>query len=315
MRVLLAYDASKGAEQAASLAIATPWPSGSSVRVVAVMEPTAALVPGPPMATARMMSSPDVEAQIVDFLQAEVAALVGRLEAAGLEAAGNVLRGRPATVLVEEAGTYEADLVLVGSRGHGPIASLVLGSVSAEVVDHAPCPVLVARGTGADRVLLASDGSFHAAHAESIIAHWPIFADAHIRVVSVAEVARPWHSGIAPTMYRQAMVAYAKDVDEAKTRHLDVARDAAARLNAAGRTVDATLRVGDAAAEIIEEASSWGADLVVLGSRGLTGLTRLVLGSVARNVLHGSTSSVLVVRDATKASVPGSDRGDFASYG
>jgi nucleotide-binding universal stress UspA family protein len=54
--------------------------------------------------------------------------------------------------------------------------------------------------------------------------------------------------------------------------------------------------VGDAAAEIVEEASSWPADLVVLGSRGLTGLTRIVLGSVARNVLQGSQSSVLVVR-------------------
>jgi nucleotide-binding universal stress UspA family protein len=315
MRALIAYDGSKGAEQTGSLAIATPWPSRTSVRVVAVMEPSTALVPGPPISAARLVTSPEVEGQILDYLQDEVARLVERLEAAGLEAAGQVLRGRPANVLVEEAGTYEADLVLVGSRGHGPIASLVLGSVSAEVVDHAPCPVLVARGTHGKRVLLASDGSSHAARAEAIVADWPIFADAHIRVVSVAEVARPWHSGIAPTMYRQAMVAYAKDVDEAKTRHLDVARDAATRLNAAGRTVDATLRVGDAAAEIIEEASSWGADLVVLGSRGLTGLTRLVLGSVARNVLHGSTSSVLVVRDATKASVPGSDRGDFASYG
>ena len=66
-------------------------------------------------------------------------------------------------------------------------------------------------------------------------------------------------------------------------------------------TADATLRVGDAAAEIIEEASSWGADLLVLGSRGLTGLSRLVLGSVARNVLQGSDRSVLVVRHPADA--------------
>jgi nucleotide-binding universal stress UspA family protein len=55
------------------------------------------------------------------------------------------------------------------------------------------------------------------------------------------------------------------------------------------------MREGDAAAEAIAVAEERGADLIVLGSRGRTGLTRLVLGSVARNVLSGSTASVLVV--------------------
>jgi nucleotide-binding universal stress UspA family protein len=61
------------------------------------------------------------------------------------------------------------------------------------------------------------------------------------------------------------------------------------------------MRHGDPAAEIIAGAEASGADLIVLGSRGLTGLTRLLLGSVARNVLSGSTASVLVVRDASHA--------------
>lgn len=298
MRVLLAYDASAGAEVAASLVLAIRWPSGSAVHVVAVMEPSAALVPGLPLTSARLVTSPEVEAQIVDYLESEVAGVVERLGAAGVDAHGKVHRGRPATVLVDEARREAADLVVAGSRGHGPIASLVLGSVSAELVDHVPCPVLVARRPAAERVLYATDGSASAAHAEQILAQWPIFAYASIRVVSVAEVVRPWHTGIAPTMYRQVVDAYARDLDAAKTQHAAVANDAAARLEAAGRTAEATLRVGDAAAEILDEASSWRADLVVLGSRGLTGLPRLVLGSVARNVLQGSQSSVLIVRDA-----------------
>jgi nucleotide-binding universal stress UspA family protein len=52
---------------------------------------------------------------------------------------------------------------------------------------------------------------------------------------------------------------------------------------------------GDAATAIIAAAHEFEADLVVIGSRGQTGLARMVLGSVARNVLHGSGSSVLVV--------------------
>ena len=298
MRALLAYDASAGSEEAASLVLALPWPSGSPVRVVAVVEPSSALVSAVPLTLGRPVTSPEIDAEIVEYLGSEVALVVERLQAAGTHAEGEVLRGRPATVLVDEAHRFAADLIVAGSRGHGQIASLVLGSVSAELVDHAPCPVLVARRPEAKRVIFASNGSASANHAEELIAQWPIFDDVALRVVSVAEVVRPWHTGVAPTMYRQVAEAYAKDLDAAKTEHEALARSAAERLRGAGRTADEKLRVGDAAAEIIEEASSWHADLIVLGSRGLTGLSRIVLGSVARNVLQSGASSVLVVRES-----------------
>ena len=295
MRVLLAYDASGGAEEAVALASALRWPAGSAVRVVAVIEPSAALVPAVPLTTAGLVTSPEIEAQIREQLASDVDGVVRRLKTANLAAEGVVLNGRAASVIVDEARRFSADVVVAGSRGHGPIATLVLGSVSAELVDHATCPVLVARGRSAKRVLLASDGSAFASHAESLVAAWPMFEEADIRVISVAEVVRPWHTGLAPSMYRQVVEAYASDLAKAKTEQDAVARGAVERLTAAGRSADAKLRVGDAAAEIIDEASSWGADLVVLGSRGLTGLSRIVLGSVARNVLQGTHTSVLIV--------------------
>jgi len=57
------------------------------------------------------------------------------------------------------------------------------------------------------------------------------------------------------------------------------------------------MRDGDAAGEIVAVAEQRGADLVVPGSRGRTGMTRLLLGSVARNVLSASPASVLIARD------------------
>ena len=290
MRVLIAYDGSAGAAQAVALAEGIDLSAGSMVGVVSVVEPATLPQWSTGGATPELQER-DALAQVV----AEQAAVVGRLSAPDRTVDAVLLRDRPASGLVDQAREFSADLVIVGSRGHGPIASLLLGSVSAEVVDHAPCPVLVARRSTLERVVFATDGSMAAAAAEDVLVRWPIFASVPIRVVSVADVVRPWTTGIAPTMYTRVLNAYAKDVGEAEAEHLRIATGSAKRLAEAGRSADAEMRKGDAAAEIIAVAQESGADLVVVGSRGQTGLKSIVLGSVARNVLVGSDASVLVI--------------------
>lgn len=294
MRVLLAYDGSAAADEAVTLATTVDWPGDSTIRVVAVVEPPLVL-PGAAWAGASLAVAPEVDAQMVAHLEAQVTEAGRRLLAAGVAVEGAVLRGRPATVLVDEAGAFGADLVVAGSRGHGEIATLVLGSVSAEIVDHAPCPVLIARRPSLERILFATDGSETSAAAEAILLAWPIFDRAAVRVLSVANVVEPWHTGIAPTMYRQVVDAYSRDLEESKVQHRRIASEVAARLAATSRSVDHRIATGDAATAIVAAADEFGADLVVLGSRGQTGLTRMVLGSTARNVLHGSHASVLIV--------------------
>jgi nucleotide-binding universal stress UspA family protein len=295
MRVLLAYDGSAGADEAAALAEAIAWPSDSVLRVVSVVEPIMTAIPGPWDRGAAL--APELDAAITAYTHETMGEVVERLGAAGRSVEGKVLRGRAASAIIDEARSDRADLVIVGSRGHGTIASLLLGSVSSEVVDHAPCPVLVARTTSLSRVVFATDESPSAQAAEGILAGWPIFDELPIDVVSVADVVHPWTTGIAPTLSRQVVDAYAADLRQAKVDHQRIADDASARLGDAGRTAEAEMRVGDAAAEVIAAADQRGADLIVLGSRGRTGVTRLLLGSVARNVLSGSGASVLVVRD------------------
>jgi nucleotide-binding universal stress UspA family protein len=298
MRILLAHDGSSGATQAGDLVTAIAWPADSVVRVVSVIEPT--MVALSAWAGGVADYSVDADRQITDYYTSELNDTVRRLTGPNRTVEGAVLRGRPATGIVDEARAFGADLVVVGSRGHGAIASLVLGSVSGEVVDQAPCPVLVARHSAMARVIFATDGSPSAESAQALLSDWPIFDGLPIRVVSVADVPQPWHTGIAPTMYAQVAEAFARDLEEAQREHRRIADESVERLRAGGRDAVADVRVGDAATEVIAAAVSFGADLTVLGSRGRTGLKRLLLGSVARNVVHGGSTSILVVRDAVR---------------
>ena len=75
----------------------------------------------------------------------------------------------------------------------------------------------------------------------------------------------------------------------------------AARLSAIGIPATGHVRNGDVAQEILHAARDHGADLVITGSRGLGALDRLLLGSVARNVLTHFGGSVLIMREAPPA--------------
>ena len=68
-------------------------------------------------------------------------------EQAGVTAHARLLRGDPADEIVAYADTIDADLVVVGSRGHGALASALLGSVSRGVLHESRRPVLVVRGS------------------------------------------------------------------------------------------------------------------------------------------------------------------------
>lgn len=305
MRILIAYDGSAGAEQSLRLADSVDWPANSTLRIASVIEPTLLFV-GAPMTGGLEVPSPEVDTQITEYQEELVSAAARSLQSADRTVESIVLRGRPATALLDEATRFRADLVMAGSRGRGTITSLLLGSVSAEVVDHARCPVLVSRTPSIDRIIFATDGSGPSAAAESVLSTWPIFQRLPIHVISVADVVEPWHTGIAPTMYRRVIEAHASDLAEARAEHTRIAEEAVARLRTRGRQADAAMRTGDAAAEIIAAVADPGADLVVIGSRGRTGVARAVLGSVARNVLYGCPASVLVVHQPKATDARGS---------
>ena len=108
------------------------------------------------------------------------------LERPGIVVHRALLVGRPATLIVDAARNIRAGLVVVGSRGRGALASMVLGSVSAEVVDHAPCPVLVVRRPVDGPTLVAVDGSAPSDAAVTYLVAERLFVDRPVEVLSVA---------------------------------------------------------------------------------------------------------------------------------
>jgi nucleotide-binding universal stress UspA family protein len=297
---LIAIDGSPCAGVALELAGAMRWPADSTLHLVSVIEPGEAVIAGAWVPTTaegvsdQLNEAADDAAATLDRSAAGLAATGARIET-------HVLSGRAATCIVELAEELEAELIVLGSRGHGTIGSMVLGSVSAEVADHARCPVLVARRSSLRRVMLASDGSSFARTAEEVVTSWTAFADTQIEVVSVASLTMPWSSGTA-VGYPESDVNLAETSAAVIDEFRAIAVNAANRLNDAERHASARTVQGDPAAELLRVAREEDTDLIVLGTHGRTGLRRLLAGSVARNVMLHAPCSVMVVRTEQPAS-------------
>jgi nucleotide-binding universal stress UspA family protein len=290
MRILLASDFSPYAEMAHVLVRNMRLPEGSRIRLVHAIEPITSVALFAPSAILSITEAAEADAR------AQVSAVAKTLVRAGVQADGVIGYGRAADVVIDECASFQPDLLVVGSRGRGGIATSVLGSVSAELVDRAPCPVLVARKSTLSTVVMAEDGSPTAAAGARVIAELPPFAAARVHVVSVVDVpfpivnTDPTGSAAALDAYR----AYQDSLPTLRASHEALARERAQAFELLGIHASSEQREGDAAYELIAAAKEKDADCIVVGSRGQTGLRRLVLGSVARGVLFHSACSVLI---------------------
>jgi nucleotide-binding universal stress UspA family protein len=209
-----------------------------------------------------------------------------------VEVRGDAMLGLPAQALIDLS--PDAALVVVGSRGHGGFASLLLGSVSDQVAAHALGPVAVVRGrtdTGVGPVAVGVDGS-----PGSDVALAVGFEEAARRgcgVAAVAAYSAPASAhglDLAPVVYdRDKLEA---DVTDQVNRGLAAWRDKYPDV-----PVETDVVFGQAA-EVLVNASRQ-SQLVVVGGRGRGGFDRLPIGSVVRQLLHHADCPVLIARPGT----------------
>jgi nucleotide-binding universal stress UspA family protein len=147
---LIAYDGSPAADEAIA-ATGRLLPGRPALVVNAWESPLRHSLSGRALTSAPLTEirdfTGDLETWLRETAEATVADGVGVAEEAGLEASGEAVESSSTAwrVLIATAETHDATVIVAGSQGHGRVASVLLGSVSAGLVHHAERPVLIIR--------------------------------------------------------------------------------------------------------------------------------------------------------------------------
>lgn len=234
-------------------------------------------------AIAQVPITPSLSEEIVTDAKSRILAALGDALPAAALAAIEVKVGRPAAVLAECAAG--ARLVVIGGKSHGALARGLGGSTAHYLVRTLDVPVLIVglAGWPVRRVLAAVDLSFAA---EPTIAAARRFTQDTMARLRLLHVVEPVH---APQV-----IASRVDADAVYQTALEDFNRATAGLTEL-EPADRVMRRGPAADTIAEDAASWAADVVVIGSHGKGWVERLLVGSVTERLMALQPASLLVV--------------------
>lgn len=268
-RILLATDGSEFSDGAKRAAMTLARNSGAHLHMMSMV-----------------ITNPEYEAlapQLVAKAENQCAATLHKLEAEaaalGVQCTSHLRHGYdPAVEICGLADELAPGIISMGRRGRRGLARFMVGDATAKVIGHANYSVLVvpkAADMWKKRILLAVDGSAHS-EAAAVVARDVAMCSGH--PVTVMSVQIPEHS----------------EVHQAEAPA--VAERVAGFLAHEGVLSDFRVARGHAADAIITTAAEIGADLIVVGSHGRTGLGKALLGSVSERVLGQTKCAVLVVR-------------------
>ncbi len=295
--ILVPFDGSALSARAVPIAVALARRSGATLQLALVHDPSAYIpfVPGE-------VAIPVYDAELVSEHrkqdQAALDAAVAELTAEGVSTSGVLLEGTIVEALVEHAQAAGVDLTVMTTHGRSGFERLRLGSVASAYLTRATAPVFLVRGAGGDALpelpvgslLCTLDGS---PFAEAILPHAKTFAEATGLTMALLSVAVPQAMSMAPFGAEALLVDNsALDVEEAGRREY---LERIAAECPAGTIVHAVSDMSISRA-IIDAASHTSAGALAIATHGRGGFKRMVLGSVADEVIRHTNSPVLVYR-------------------
>lgn len=276
--VIVGVDGSPESRAALRWAGAVSAAGGMTLRLLTAWEYPAST--GLPFGLTQPRPADEMDGEALDRARRALQEELGSEASAGV--AVDVGRGPAASVLIERAVRREAAMLVVGARGLGGFDGLLLGSVSQQCAEHAPCPVVVVRGepgraANVPRTIIAGvDGSATSTSALRWAAQ--LARDTSARVLAV---------------HAAGGIPSAPSVAEAG-RALE---EWCEPLRSLGVDHESRVEGGDARSVLVGAAAVADADLIVVGTRGLGPIRGLLLGSVAGYLVRYAPRSVAVVRE------------------
>jgi nucleotide-binding universal stress UspA family protein len=295
MKILLAIDSSPASQQVLAEAVARPWPPNTTFLVVSAVD------------VGRFAELPALIDDAKRECEKMVKAGAALLAQAKLPATTEVLMGSPRRVVSQFAAEWGADLIVVGSHNRGAVGRFFLGSVATGILRTATCSVEIVRFPhGASvpsshpmRILVPTDGSACSLVAARSLAIRPWPAGTIFKVLSVEELVTmptPMEASSLAAIYPASLLE--ELIAAARTRAQDGVAAVRKVLSEAapGARADSLIPTGDPRGVILDTAEAWPADLIILGSHGLRGFDRLLMGSVSESVAVHAHCSVEVIR-------------------
>jgi nucleotide-binding universal stress UspA family protein len=222
----------------------------------------------------------DVEAEAEAALERAIALA----SEGGIDADGRIVAGEPAEVLVAEAREHRADLICIGPDGGMLGGAIRVGRVAKHVLGQAHCSVMLARASGASfpsKITCGVDGSEASVRTATVAATLAAASGAELHLLHVVPVFRGRDS------------EWTLEEQEASPPELEPAVRAATRRGLAPVRDMAMGRPEHALVAAVRRDRS---DLLVVGHRGVRGVSRVLLGSVSEHCAEHAPCSVLVVR-------------------
>ena len=216
----------------------------------------------------------------------------------------HLLEGMPAEQIVKFAGDSHADLLITGTDGSTGVNRLLMGSVAERVVCQAPCPVLTIR---TKQEVNSELGQPSEAHPPSVPKHILIpldFSDCSLDAFEYGTQIAKWFDASVTILHALEPLSYSLDfnlmhpVEARELRHAIETRlsELTEILKKDGLSADYLVGDKPSVDNILRTSTDTQADLVVMGTHGRRGLSRVLMGSVTASILRRSSCPVLTVK-------------------